>query len=124
MMLSGRLEEGYRTQIKSDGLQLANAGATYFHLFRIFLWPTNAPTKSPRINPPGPKTNMPHNGPKFASEPTRKVISIGPKNPTTNPMLPSNRAVQAANARIMANRFSCSIYYSLEPASSVIVGLL
>ena len=37
MMLSGRLEEGYRTQIKSDGLQPASANATYFHLFRIFL---------------------------------------------------------------------------------------
>ena len=37
MMLSGRLEEGYRTQTKSDGLQPASANATYFHLFRIFL---------------------------------------------------------------------------------------
>jgi hypothetical protein len=37
MMLSGRLEEGYRTQIKSDGLQPVSANATYFHLFRIFL---------------------------------------------------------------------------------------
>ena len=31
MLLSGQLEEGYLTQIKSDGLQLANANATYFH---------------------------------------------------------------------------------------------
>ena len=37
MMLSGQLDEGYRTQIKSDWLQLASASAAYFHLFRIFL---------------------------------------------------------------------------------------
>jgi len=33
MMLSGQLEEGHRTQIKSDELVLANAGTTYFSFF-------------------------------------------------------------------------------------------
>ncbi len=33
MMLSGQFEEGHRTQIKSDGLVLANAGTTYFSFF-------------------------------------------------------------------------------------------
>ena len=79
---------------------------------------------APRITPPGPKINMPRNGPAFASEPTGTAISSGPKNPTTNPMIPSKSAVPRQYPKIMANRFEWLRKYSLKRASSVIVGLL
>ena len=124
IMLSGRLDEGFRTQIESDWLEPEGTGTDGLHALRVFLLPIDALTTEPIITPPGPKMNMPKSGPNFASEPIRIAIRLGQKNPKTNSMRPNKRAVQTADAGIMANRFRCSICCSLKYASSVIVGLL
>ena len=79
---------------------------------------------APRITPPGPKINMPRNGPAFASEPTGTAISSGPKNPTTNPVPPSKNAVPTQYPKMMANRFKWLLKHSLECVSSAIIDLL